>query len=155
MATVKAVREAIVNVLADANTNTADVDLSGGLQVRVAAIGKGNENTPEEQLPFVLVSPLRKEVEPSQIGSQTRRDQEYEFAIFSMVNEFANAESAQDEILILTENIEKILLNAPDLSATCHYSAPGTVDWSFEENNGAFNPSGTVNLTARTWSDPT
>lgn len=143
------VRDAIVSILAAANTTTATNDLSAGLQTRVQAVIPGGPNFIPDLYPLVVVHAASKSVEHALIGNSGRRDVTLQVNVLGYTNlMIPGTSTGSDEVYRLTDNIETVLENAVDLSGTVSFSQVEDVQWSTADGDTTYAQVGSVNLRA-------
>ena len=149
----RTVRNAIVSILTANNTTTSSYDVSSGLATRVKLIQHGSDNTPvpNTQYPAILVLPVGKSEEGDEIGRSQRRQVESEFDIFGLTMRSDSGENADNESLILSDNIENCLKQYIDLSATVDWSNIDSTKWTIGDDDQVFVNIGTIRLTTRSF----
>jgi len=128
----------VKNLLDKNNTTTSDYDISANLERRVVKIYRGVSNLyehktiPKNYYPCVFVELDSIREENAQLGNSAKRDVSGTINIIAvtMLEKPAGAESADTEIIRLSENIQKLLRNKITLSNTVDYIEDIAVDYN-------------------------
>jgi hypothetical protein len=129
----------VYNVLADANTTTAAVDLSEGLTERIKNIVKDDprvRSAKDNEHPFVWVwledtSQEFAEIGPDSQGRVTKR-KKVNYRILATIHKpgmIATSAQGLDEVYQLADNIENVFQKEYDLSGTALWCNPAATEF--------------------------
>ncbi|MHA1866629.1 MAG: hypothetical protein ACTSXD_01025 [Candidatus Heimdallarchaeaceae archaeon] len=128
---INSLSDSIVNLLDKNNTTTSSYDISDGLAIRVKQIKKGYSKAtpiPIQLYPTVFVELQTKKEEFSQLGKSSRRKVNIVYDIVPVVY-YKGREESDEQLLLLVQNIENLLRNKIDLSATVDFSVIEATDF--------------------------
>lgn len=154
---VSSVLTSIENLLVKNNTTSSSDDISSGLTKRVQVFRKGvrgiSEKTPlakNVQYPAIFTELSSKEEELRSIGNNSKRDISVEFLIVPVVDYSGTPGSgiydSDNEVMILTQNIEGLLRGNITLSSTVSWSEVVSTDWSNQIRDDAHNSVSKITL---------
>lgn len=139
---VTAIRESIRNLIEKNNTTTSSYNISANLEVKVKAVKKGfSKNKPiaNNQYPIVWVELPAKTEEPIVIGRTSNRDILMAFnircATFQGIGQFDGREQGDEEMYILSNNIEALFRGNIKVSNTVEWAIVKATQYDVEEFN--------------------
>jgi hypothetical protein len=155
-----ALKSAIESILEAANTTTASVDLSGGMDDRVQDVLQVNPAkipTQPSLFPCVTSYIEEKEVEQATIAKDqltARRKGEISLTVIGLVwNTIVTShatDEADNDCEQLMENVEQILRANPTLNSTCSWQIPESVTYqNYVVEEGAYLRAGRLKLKIR------
>lgn len=149
----KTVRSAIISILESANTTTATVDLSSGLQTRVQQVIAGSPKRPIglDSYPLIFVSLAGKSEEQPFLGDSARRDITANWNIYCLTCLADSATAAENESITLSDNVESVLRNYIDLSGTVDYSNLEDTEYSLEDEDSVYVHTARIGMMTRLW----
>lgn len=149
------------NLIHKNNTTTSSLDISSNLVNRVKSVTAGfhqGKSIPNTLYPCVFVEPKRKEDEFNELGTTARRNMKLNYDIIAITNYGLGLpngrKEADDEMLQLSTNIEKLFRNYPRLSITSVMHAIVTsAEYDIVESNETYNSMAKIGLTVDIMSD--
>lgn len=143
------------NLLDKHNTTTSATDISSGLKERIKRVTVGyhkNKPIPVTDFPCIWVEPRRQENEFATTGRTALRDITLNYDIACITNIGPGyedgRETADQEMLTLSTNVETMLRNYPALSVTSQvmWSTITDVEYDVENSNDTYNSIAKINL---------
>lgn len=152
---------AVKNLLDKNNTTTSQYDISANLERRVVETYKGvsglyeHKTIPKNYYPCIFVELDSASEDIAELGNSARRDIKGTINIIAitMLEKFAGAETADIEIIKLSENIQKLLRNKITLSGTVDYIEDLSVDYNVISKADIYNNISKITITFKILSD--
>ena len=152
-----ALRNSLQNLLDKNNTTTSSYDISSGLNVRVQQIIRGDPEQkpiPNNMYPtvFVKLNGLAQEI--GVIGNNAKREHEIVFSIIPITNYGASIglDTAEDEIIRLSQNIETLIRNKITLSSTVDFVETIVTNYETIGEEETWNKVSNIELNCKKWS---
>jgi len=146
---IKTFSDNVVNILTNANTTTATIDISDGLtDKRVQSIKLGyhvNKSHLNILYPAIWIEPQSRSDQFAQIGNNAKRDMIVPFNIVAIVQtglgSINGRENSDSEMLQLSSNIETFIRNNIRLSSTSDVlqTLITNVNYDVTEDNDTYN----------------
>lgn len=148
------------NLINKHNTTTSAHDISNGLKERIKSVTVGfheGKAIPSTLYPVVYVEPRRREEDWQELGPTARRKMTLEFQIVAITDYglgvYSGRETADQEMLRVSSNVEKLLRNYPKLSITSVMSSLVTgVEYDTKESNDTYNSIAQIGLMVEVFS---
>jgi len=150
------------SIFRNANTTTADNDLSNNLNIRVKKISSGVEGSHEIlptiniQYPLVFIESVDAVHEFESVGRNARRNIEFSFNIVAITHyglgtgdEGQGRKNADKESMELAANIETIIRNNINMCSTVDYAWVDNASYSSKFGEKAYNALSKISVKAR------
>lgn len=149
----KTIQTAIANLITRNNTTTSSYDVSSGLNTRLQAVYIGdpfNSPVPNTAYPVCFVKLISKTEEHRQLGRSAQRSATINFEI-TPVTMYGMAvglggQYSDEEVIVLSQNIENLLRNKITLSGTVSYCLNSGTRYEDKVGNDTWNKMAVISL---------
>jgi len=150
---VTTIKAAVKELINENNTTTSGLDISSGLAKRVQVIS-GATATKQPlmvyEYPAVFVEMKSSSDDWTSLGDTTRRNAEINIDVVSVVDWGIGQEEAReesdDELVILTQNVQDLFRNKITLSSTVDSVIVTAINYEAEYTNDTYNSMSRMNL---------